>query len=186
MTKDTNGDGTMERYGYAFASIPEGGQLTDYWMLFVYSWGADLLDGNFKPAFNNPKGVEATQYMADLLHKYKVVPPGVLTYGIPQAFDAFKKGITAMTTQWGYALASVEDPNESAVAGNAAYAVPPSKARLGARFAQWAYTIPTNARDPQASWEFIKLASSLESQIALLPEVPRNINKTTDSQYIGS
>jgi multiple sugar transport system substrate-binding protein len=171
MTKDIDGDGTPDRYGYAFASIPEGGQLTDYWMLFVYSWGADLLDENFQPAFNNQNGIEATQFMADLLHKHKVVPPGVLTYGIPQAFDAFKKGITAMTSQWGYALASVEDPNESAAAGNAAYGVPPSKDRLGARFAQWAYTIPTNARDPQASWEFIKIASSVESQIALLPEV---------------
>lgn len=180
MTKDTNGDGVPERYGYAFASIPEGGQLSDYWMLFVYSWGADLLTEDFKPAFNNRNGIEATQFMADLLHKHKVVPPGVLTYGIPQAFDAYKKGITAMTTQWGYALASVEDANESVAAGKSGYAAPPGRQRVGARFAQWAYTIPTNARNPQASWNFIKAASSIATQGDLLPNVPPSRKKAAE------
>jgi multiple sugar transport system substrate-binding protein len=172
LTRDTDGDGNPDRYAYAFAAIPEGGQLTDYWMKFVYANGADLLDVNYNPAFNNQKGVEATRFMAELLHKYKVVPPGVLTYGIPQAFDAYKKGVTAMTTQWGYALASVEDASESVAAGKSGYTAPPSKERIGARFAQWAYTIPTNSRDPEASWEFIQQASKLETQIALLPNVP--------------
>lgn len=180
MTRDTNGDGFPERYGYAFASIPEGGQLSDYWMLFVYSWGADLLTEDYKPAFNNRKGIEATQFMADLLHKHKVVPPGVLTYGIPQAFDAYKKGITAMTTQWGYALTSVEDANESAAAGRSGYTLPPARERVGARFAQWAYTIPSNARNPKASWEFIKLASSIAAQSDLLPEVPPSRKKAAE------
>lgn len=180
MTQDLDGDGIPDRYGFAFAALPEGGNLTDYWMMFIYSWGADLLDENFMPAFNNPKGIAATQFMVDLLHKHKVVPPGVLTYGIPEAFDAYKKGITAMTTQWGYALTSVEDPDESLAAGKSGYAAPPFGERIGARFAQWAYTIPRAARDPEVSWQFIRLISSPEIQSKLLPNVPPSLIQVAD------
>jgi len=183
LTKDKDGDGTIDQWGYAYACAPQGGQLTDYWLLFLHSWGADLLDEEFKPAFNNKIGIEATQFMVDLYHKYKVVPPGVLTYGIPEAFDAYKKGLTGMCTQWGNALASVEDASASVAAGKTGYALTPIKQRIAARFGQWAYIIPKGAENPELSWKFIQWASSSEVMKKLLPEVPSA--RRSVSEYVN-
>lgn len=180
LTVDLNGDGTIDRWGYAYASAPVGGQLTDYWMLFLRSWGASIFDEQFEPAFNNKKGIEATQFMVDLYRKYKVVPPGVPTYGIPQAFDAYKKGKVAMCTQWANALASVEDPSESVAVGKTGYAIPPIKEQMGARVGNFAYAIPVNVPDPELSWKFIQLASSYEVQKKLLPEIAASRKSVLD------
>lgn len=172
LTQDRNGDGTIDQWGYAYACAPEGGQMTNSWIRIAHSWGAQLLDEKFRPSFNNEYGVESAQFLVDLFRKYKVVPPGVLTYGIPEAFDVYKKGLVAMCVQWGNALASVEDPFESRAAGKTGYVVNVVKRRIAARIAQWVYVIPKGAKDPETSWKFIQLASSSEIMKKLLPEVP--------------
>jgi len=184
LTQDRNGDGIIDQWGYAYGSVPQTAQLTDYWSLFLHSWGADFLNKEFKPAFNNEIGIEATQFMIDLYRKYKVVPPGTPTYGIPEAFDVYKKGLTAMCTQWGNALISVEDPSASVAAGKTGYALTPVKERIAARFAQWAYIIPKGAKDPELSWKFIEWASSSEVMEKLLPEVPSA--RMSMSEYVNA
>jgi multiple sugar transport system substrate-binding protein len=172
LTQDTNGDGEIDRWGYAIPGTPEGGQLSDDWMVFIHSWGADIIDEEFKPAFNNEVGIEATQFWVDLYRKYQVVPPGSPSYTQGMVFDAYNTGKIGIMRNWYNMIPAIEDPSVSVAAGKTGYAMMPVKERIAARATILAYTIPKNAPDPELSWEFIKLVSSPEVQKKLLPEVP--------------
>lgn len=172
LTKDTDGDGTVDQWGYAIPGTPEGGQLTDDWTVFIHSWGADVLDDNLEPGFNNQRGIEATQFWVDLYRKYQVVPPGSPSYNQGMVFDAYAAGKIAMMRNWYNLIPSVEDPSVSAAAGKTGYAMMPVKERVAARSTILSYSIPKIAPNAELSWVFIKLISSAEVQQMLVPEVP--------------
>src|SRR5699024_22707 len=67
ITKDTNGDGTIDQYAYAVrADWPR-------WEPFLYGNGGDILnEDNTEAIFNSPEGVEALQFYADLVNKYEI------------------------------------------------------------------------------------------------------------------
>lgn len=103
-TYDKNGDGQadvfgwgMTGWGFGFDKFP-----------FFWGYGATLFDkSGEKFTLNSPEGVKGLQFQADLLLKYKVVPPGI--GGLPDNVvgDMWNEGKIAMFlgshgTKWAF------------------------------------------------------------------------------------
>jgi len=166
LTRDTDGDGRVDQWGWATPGAVRGGQLWDEWMIILNSYGVDILNEKGMPAFNTSKGEKATQFLVDLYQKYEVVPPGTPSFTQGHCIDLFKSGKIGMIKSWyNDACSFVEVLGVDKVG----YTTMPIKERVAARAMTWAYVIPKNARDPRLSWEFMKLASSFGSQKKLMP-----------------
>ncbi|MEJ1156910.1 ABC transporter substrate-binding protein [Prosthecomicrobium sp. N25] len=90
MTKDTNGDGTPDVYGFGFRG-GKGGH--DHWATFVLSRGVTLAKGGL----TTPDAIKANQWVIDLARVHKVFPPSAPNDGFQETVGAFKSGKTAMT-----------------------------------------------------------------------------------------
>jgi multiple sugar transport system substrate-binding protein len=74
LTKDFDGDGTPDQWGYFCYG---GWQYRMLWQWYSLLWemGGELLtEDQTEVAFNNEIGVTALQYFVDLIHEYKVCP----------------------------------------------------------------------------------------------------------------
>jgi multiple sugar transport system substrate-binding protein len=74
LTQDFNGDGKIDQFGL---SIPLGRNEYVMWILSAFIWAnkGDIIspDGT-RAVCNEPKAVEAVQFLSDLVNKYKIVP----------------------------------------------------------------------------------------------------------------
>jgi multiple sugar transport system substrate-binding protein len=74
LTKDFDGDGTPDQWGYFCYG---GWQYRMLWQWYSLLWemGGELLnEDQTEVAFNNETGVAALQYFVDLIHEYEVCP----------------------------------------------------------------------------------------------------------------
>lgn len=90
LTRDTNGDGQPDVYGFGFRG-GKGGH--DHWASLTLSRpGVSLEKG-----LNSPAGIAGTQFVVDLFRKDHVFPPSAPNDGFKEIIGAFKAGKTAMT-----------------------------------------------------------------------------------------
>jgi ABC-type glycerol-3-phosphate transport system substrate-binding protein len=78
-----------EIYGAVIGAKPDEA-LWDF-MHYLFSFGGDILDKDFKPIINNEAGVAALTFYTDLLRKEKVVPPDVNTYGYNEILTSLQE-----------------------------------------------------------------------------------------------
>jgi multiple sugar transport system substrate-binding protein len=91
LTVDTNGDGSIDQYGFGLAY--SGGIPFRTWMSLLWQHeGEDILnESKTEAAFNTEAGLESLEFLRDLVYEYKVVPEQEQS---PD--DDFMKGIVAM------------------------------------------------------------------------------------------
>ncbi len=80
LTVDKDGDGNIDQWGYAYSADPSGETVLETFGSFLNMAGGKLWNDDGTAAFNSSEGEAALQFMADLVHKHKVTPPGVITY----------------------------------------------------------------------------------------------------------
>ncbi len=121
------------------------------WSGFLWTYGGEFFDRNFKPVFNNPAGVKALETYIEL---GKVAPPGVAAYHITEAWTSFMQGQAALAWTW-QDLASVAR-KESQIIGKFKCAPPPVYAgRRVPLVGGIVASIPSTAPNPEAAFKFI-------------------------------
>jgi len=90
LTRDTNGDGEIDVYGFGIRGA-RGGH--DWWGTFVLSSGAKFEPGGL----NSPEAVAANQWFIDLYSKWHVSPPTTPSDGFSEIIANMQSGRTAMT-----------------------------------------------------------------------------------------
>lgn len=150
LTLDLDGDGTKDQYGI-YGLTPWFLRPNIYW-----SHGAEILNADgTKFALHEPAGVNAVQWIADLINVDGVV-----------------------TTDWGSRFASgrsaMEMVNFWHILGNRANPFQWDAAMMPAgpegsviRTATGGHGILTGSKNPDAAWELVKFISSTESQLLL-------------------
>ncbi|NWG32735.1 MAG: ABC transporter substrate-binding protein, partial [Rhodocyclaceae bacterium] len=74
LTRDTNGDGEIDQWGY-FCHGGWAFRVLWQWYSLYWEMGGELLnEDQTEVAFNNEKGVAALQYFVDLIEKDKICP----------------------------------------------------------------------------------------------------------------
>lgn len=146
-------DGKTVRYGFALRPN------VDYFALFLFPNGGKwLTDDGKKAAFNSKAGVEALQFMVDLVHKYKVA------YYIPGYLDQdFAAGKTAI-----YFTSTPGRPYaEQAVAGKFKVGIAPipySKTKsTPVAGTDLAIFSAAPKAEQEAAWEFVKFLTNTEN-----------------------
>lgn len=103
LTKDTNGDGRIDRYGI-FLSLGKGEWTVFAWLPFIYSAGGELLVGN-KPDLVNSGTIEALNFGADLVRN------GVAMLSAPERgyeLDNFLSGNAVMQVTGPWTLGQLQ------------------------------------------------------------------------------
>ncbi len=142
------------------AGIAMAGQRADPVVMeatnYVFSLGADFYDREtWEPALDSPEGIEAVTIYADLLTH--AAQPGALGANFDDVANALKQDSAVFAISYLFLMPTLQDPAESQVVDKMAFArMPGQDSLLGA----WGWAIPTNAPNPDCSWEFIKWAES--------------------------
>lgn len=157
-----------------------------YFYYFLWANGGSILsEDKSKATFNSPQGVEALQFMVDLIHKYKVTQPDPTAYGREDLQDLFKGGRLAMmiTGPWFWGMLEKDVPDLE-------YELAP----IPARKEQVTMAVTDNlimfksCADKQAAWRFIEffyqpeLRREWAQTFGMLPE----LKEVAQSDFITS
>jgi multiple sugar transport system substrate-binding protein len=139
-------------YGYVMSAKQP--RIVYDWAGYLWTYGGDFFDKQYKPIFNSPAGVQALETYVEL---GKNAPPGVGAYHITEEWTSFMQGHAALAWTW-QDLSSVARTN-SQVIDKFACAPPPSHdgkriSLLGGIVA----SIPSNAAQLEAAYLFITWA----------------------------
>jgi len=150
LTRDTDGDGRVDTWGFGFRG-GRGGH--DHWATFTLSRdGVDLLDGMTTDAAN-----EGTQYVVDLFQEDGVFPPSAPNDGFQEIIGAFKAGKTAMTI---HHIGSANGMVEALGDNVSAAPVPECGGGHWTAFGDESTAVFSSAEDPEAAWKWISFLSS--------------------------
>ena len=96
LTVDTNGDGVVDQYGYAFRSSRQEGT-TEILRTWLWANGADIINSaETKSTINSPEAVEAFTFLANLAFVDKVTPPDYANIAGDQIARLFAEEKVAM------------------------------------------------------------------------------------------
>ena len=157
-----------------------------YFYYFLWANGGQILtEDKTRAAFNEPAGVEALQFMVDLIHKDKVTEPDTTAYDREDLQDLFKSGRLAMfvTGPWFWGMLDKDVPD-----------LRYELAAIPARKEQVTMAVTDNlimfksCADKQAAWRFIEFFYDPELRLewaetfGMLPE----LKEVAESEYITS
>lgn len=151
LTRDTDGDGRVDVYGFGFRG-GKGGH--DHWASLTLSregvgFGANEL--------TSEAGVAGTQFVVDLFQKDKVFPPSAPNDGFKEVIGAFQSGNTAMTIHHIGSSAGMV-----AALGDKVSAVPVPECGGGhwTAFGDESTAVFSAAQDKEAAWKWASFLSS--------------------------
>lgn len=151
LTRDTDGDGQMDVYGFGFRG-GKGGH--DHWAsLTLAREGVGFGAGEL----TSDAGVAGTQFVLDLFQKDKVFPPSAPNDGFKEVIGAFQNGTTAMTIHHiGSSAGMVE------ALGDKVSAVPVPECGGGhwTAFGDESTAVFSAAQDKEAAWKWASFLSS--------------------------
>jgi multiple sugar transport system substrate-binding protein len=146
---------------YGFVARGKRSPAVTQFSSYLYSYGGDFVkDG--KAAVNSPEAIQAYQTYGDLLKNYG--PPGSLNMAWPEAIGIFSQGKAAFYTDADSIYTNVTNPEKSQVVDKVSWTTFPAGPN-GAKpygITSWGLAMNQNSKNKDASWEFIKWASSKE------------------------
>ncbi|MEP2783275.1 MAG: sugar ABC transporter substrate-binding protein [Pseudoruegeria sp.] len=151
LTRDTDGDGQNDVYGFGFRG-GKGGH--DHWASLALSReGVGFGPGEL----TSDAGIAGTQFVLDLFQKDQVFPPSAPNDGFKEVIGAFQGGNTAMTIHHIGSSAGMVD-----ALGDNVSAVPVPECGGGhwTAFGDESTAVFSGAQDQEAAWKWISFLSS--------------------------
>ena len=102
--------------------------LIEFMTALVYSNGGRFADDNYNPLMADPqKGAhKALQWIVDAVNKHKIVSPACVETGELNGLKSFTSGNHAFAMLGRYRIRTLNDPKQSAIAGNVKQALMPA------------------------------------------------------------
>ena len=156
LTKDTDGDGTIDQYGL--------GTETTFLRLAPFVWqnGGEIVDDPVNPSrltLDSPAAVEAFTWFTDLQNKHHVVPSAVEE----QAEDSESRFMNGRTAMYFNSRRVVPTFREITGFDWDVAALPQQSQKANVLHAD-AYCMAKATKDKDAAWKFIEFANSVEGQ----------------------
>jgi ABC-type glycerol-3-phosphate transport system substrate-binding protein len=115
LTKDTNGDGTVDQWGVGLTVAAEGGPWRQY-MMAAYSFGGKLVDAPSNAeskagddiAWNSPETVQGLNWLCDLYWK-GYSPPSTIADTVRDVANNFRAGKVAMSYMGPWEMAATRE-----------------------------------------------------------------------------
>lgn len=153
------------RWGYMFGgNKAQLGQTDFVFQSHIHGRGGRILAANGEGNFNDDGAVRSYQFLSDCVHNHKITPPSVISMSHDDVSDAFKAGRVAMYVE---VSARYRDIQRAVGADNLEIVRIPSDDANRASptvVTGWSLGIPRGAKHPDASWEYIKHYTSVETE----------------------
>jgi multiple sugar transport system substrate-binding protein len=170
LTKDTNGDGTIDQYGLVVMGGDKGGFAYRLIPFFLKAGVNFMSDDMTKITFNTPRGVAALKLFADMYQTDHSITPGFLAYTLSEINDLFSGNRVAMSIEGPWFRAMVQEKSP----GNDFYTVPvPVPDDMIAQYDtaptlqdMVMYPISAQSKHLEETWEFLKYIRNEESDMA--------------------
>lgn len=148
---------------YGFMTVGRGDPALREYSDRLWENGGDFLENGLEPSrpiWNEPAGVEALEFMRDLIWEYQVAPPGTPSYGWEENAQLFAAGQAAMSKQWG--PDAMQDPAQSIIIDK--YAIAPLTENKTSRTTVVCHGRGINlfSEKQDAAWEYVKFVTSAE------------------------
>jgi len=174
FTRDTNNDGETDQWGLLIPGSGGQGIYLFYEQLYragIQGYINEDKEFTFGEEPNRSKVIYIAQFNQDLIYKYKVTPPGITGMQYPELVEMYVSGEGAMIMSW---LADnwimLNSPEVKEKIGETGSFIPPNSDPNGFGFIGfWAWAIPKDSKNPEAAFEFIKWATSLDTAKKWLP-----------------
>jgi multiple sugar transport system substrate-binding protein len=151
LTRDSDGDGRIDRYGYVHAEALE------YALPFVWQNGGEYFDGAGRPAFAEPPFAAALEFLQGLKFAgHAVLPTDV---GAAWNMDAFGRGRAAMAISGLWAVNFLKETFPDMPYRVAP--LPEGKQRASVAFVV-GYAIPKSVREPERAWRLLRYLTGRE------------------------
>ncbi len=149
-------------YGLSIAGKNGNTELFNEMCYWMGQAGSDPLH------MNTPEGKEALQFIHDLIHVQKIVPPDAVTADYTSIQTSFENGKVAMWICWDGLYASTDIFPTVAKNYTLGVAHPPKGPQNnGTIIANWGWAINKYSKNQAMAAKFIEYASSLDSEIIL-------------------
>jgi multiple sugar transport system substrate-binding protein len=149
--KDKEGIGALTSRGQA------GHQCVHAWLLHLNPLGGRVFDDQWRPTFNDAKGVAALKFLQEVV---ATGPAGIPGFGQGEANTAFLQGQAAMYLDSTSLVAVVKDPARSKVADKVSWALHPAGVKRASQSGGLGLTIPKNAKNPEAAFLLMQWLTS--------------------------
>ena len=157
-------DLSQDFYGITFSGKRHDAAVCD-WQSIAWSFGGGTFNDSGDLVLDSQENIKALRYIKSLI---PFAPPGISINTWDEKTTQFQQGLVAMTIIFNDCAPAIEDIENSRSAGKMGYAVVPVEQKsIGGNYGAWAFYIPKDARNPEASWKFLQWVST--------PEVQRNI-----------
>lgn len=149
--KDKEGIGALASRGQA------GHQCVHAWLLHLNPLGGSVFDEQWKPRFNDEKGVKALRFLQEVV---ATGPAGIAAYGQGESNTAFLQGQAAMYLDSTSIAGLVNDPAKSRIAGKVSWALHPMGTRRASQSGGLGLAIPKNAKNADAGFLLMQWLTS--------------------------
>lgn len=127
-----------------------------FWLLNGGRWENAQGEAAYTGVMTEPPAIETAEQWAQLA---EYAPEGIANYSFNEAQLAMQQGQVAMWMDGAELGPALEDPAESAVAGDIGYHVIPGVGDDYVAGSIWGYSIAKDSKQQDAAWEFIKYAT---------------------------
>lgn len=133
-------------------------------------WGAggEVFSPDGKVVINSPQAVEALQFYCDLIHRYKITPPGLPSYKEDDSYAAFSQGSAVYHRSWPYVIQTGFDP-QSKIYNQVGFTRVPGKNGPGhGCLGTWNLAISSRTRHPREAYMLVDFLTSEKAERAFV------------------
>jgi sorbitol/mannitol transport system substrate-binding protein len=149
-------------YGICLRGKPGWGENMGFLVTLANSFGAQIFNKDWTPAFNSDAWKQAVTFYVDIMKKYG--PPGSEANSFNEILALMNQGKCGIWVDATIAASFIADPKQSTVADKIAFAQSPYKVtKKGANWLwSWALAIPASSKKSGDAMKFIQWATSRE------------------------
>lgn len=168
-------------YGCVFANYPDAHNMVFDFSLHLWTRGGSLLNSENQIDINTPEAVKALDFYRNIVKNEKTTHPGSEDFGSVEAGMAFAQGEAAMTINWFGFASMCEVIGASKVKGSVDIAELPSDEGCSSASLNvyWLYTIGSGSKNKSLAYDFLKFATTPESDKLLTIEGGIGCRKST-------
>lgn len=168
-------------YGCVFANYPDGHNMVFDFCLQLWTRGGSLLDNNNQININTPQAAMALDFYRAIVNNPKTTHPNSKNFGSVEAGMAFANGEAAMAINWFGFASMCEVINESKVKGQVDIDQLPhgENGNTASLNVYWLYTIGSGSKHKSLAYQFLKFATTAQSDKLLTNEGGIGCRKST-------
>lgn len=168
-------------YGAVFANYPDGHNMVFDFCLQLWTRGGSLLNKKNQIDIHNEAAIKALDFYRKMVNDKNAVHPKSREFGSVEAGLAFAEGQAAMTINWFGFASMAEVIEESKVKGKIDITSLPSDPghKTASLNVYWLYTIGSGSKHKKLAYDFLRFATTPESDKLLTTEGGIGCRKST-------